>query len=193
MIAKLFLNNLYGRLSTSSDSSYKVYEIKDGVLKSYIVNENDKGVVYIACGSAITSYARKFCITPAQLNYDNFCYADTDSLHCTGTPDMCQGVEIHESALCCVKVENRWDKAIFVRQKTYIEHNVMTDEHECEPHYMIKCAGMGKGAKNELNTLLENNTYTLLDFKRGLEIDGNLKAKIIKGGTLLTKQCFKMK
>ena len=85
-LAKLYLNNLYGKLATGKDSSYKIAYL-DGETKSVqfeTVNEAKKRCGYIACGSAVTSYARDFEIRTAQDNFDIFVYADTDSIHCEG-------------------------------------------------------------------------------------------------------------
>lgn len=98
--AKLFLNNLYGKMASSPDSSYKVPVIVDDIVKFYPVDAQDKTPGYIPIGSAITSYARNFTIRRAQLNYHGpnkpgFCYADTDSIHCDILPDKLVGVDVH--------------------------------------------------------------------------------------------------
>lgn len=145
-LAKLFLNNLYGKMASSTESSFKLAYIKeDGSIGFYFIEENEKEPGYIPVGSAITSYARAFTITAAQANYHGvdapgFIYADTDSIHC----DLQElvGIKIHPSNFCCWKVEGGWDKAVFTRQKTYIEHVTHEDEEKVEPHHVIKCAGM---------------------------------------------------
>ncbi|MBR2558343.1 MAG: hypothetical protein IKE95_08275, partial [Methanobrevibacter sp.] len=126
-LAKLFLNNLYGKMASNTNSSFKVARLEDGVVKYSIVCQNNKKPGYIPVGSAITSYARNFTITAAQMNYhgvDNpgFIYADTDSIHCDLMPDDLVGVIEHPKDFCCWKFESCWDEALFVRQKTYIEH-----------------------------------------------------------------------
>ena len=53
-IAKLFLNNLYGKMATSQDSSFKYAYLKeDGSLSYYTVIEKEKKPGYIPIGSAI--------------------------------------------------------------------------------------------------------------------------------------------
>lgn len=192
-LAKLFLNNLYGKMATSTESSYKIPFLKDGVLHNKIVKENEKKAGYIAIGAAITSYARNFTIRHAQKNYKHFIYADTDSIHCNCDPSELIDIKIHETAFNAWKIENTWDKAIFVRAKTYIEHTVAEDGEPCKPYYMIKCAGMGKGAKAVLNSRLENGTMTMNDFKVGLRVPHNLKARQIAGGTLLVDMDYIMR
>ena len=153
--AKLFLNNLYGKMASSMNSSFKVaFDKGDGVVGFYEVDENDKKPGYIPVGSAITSYARNFTIRAAQKNYHGpdkpgFIYADTDSIHCDLSPEEVQGIKVHPTNFCCWKLESSWDIGWFVRQKTYIEHVVAEDLEKIEsPYYNIKCAGMPKKCKD---------------------------------------------
>lgn len=154
-LAKLFLNNLYGKMASSMNSSFKVaFEKDDGSVGFYEVDENDKKPGYIPVGSAITSYARNFTIRAAQQNYygkdkPGFIYADTDSIHCDMPPEQLKGITVHPSNFCCWKLESSWDIGWFVRQKTYIEHVVAEDLEPIEnPYYNIKCAGMPKKCKD---------------------------------------------
>lgn len=123
-IAKLMLVSLYGKLAASTESSYKVPRYIDGVVHYYNVTDHTATPGYIAAGAAITSYARAFTIRAAQANYKHFCYSDTDSLHLdTQNLDDVKGVRLHDADFCAWKIENRWARAYFVRQKTYIERN----------------------------------------------------------------------
>ena len=154
-LAKLFLNNLYGKMASSTDSSFKYAFIKpDGSLGFVEVKQYDKRPGYIAVGSAITSYSRNFTIRAAQANYygkenPGFIYADTDSIHCDLPPDKLKGITVDPNEFCCWKLEACWDTAIFTRQKTYIEH--ITAENLTPintPYYNIKCAGMPQKSKD---------------------------------------------
>lgn len=208
--AKLFLNNLYGKLATSDDSSFKMCYLNDktDAVSFVTVEEHNKKVVYIPIGSAITSYARHFTITAAQKNYDYFRYADTDSIHCTCTPDMLVGVPIHPTKFCNWKLETEWSEAIFTRQKTYIEKVTVEDGEPVEPYYNIKCAGMPDKCKKLLNASITGEEYeteeeeeieflsqrrTLDDFKVGLKVPGKLQPVRIKGGTLLCETTYEMR
>lgn len=154
-LAKLFLNNLYGKMASNKDSSFKHAYIKEDGSIGYIeVEEYNKKAGYIAIGSAITSYARNFTIRAAQANYHGvdkpgFIYADTDSIHCDLQPSEMVGIKVHDKNFCCWKLESCWDVAIFARQKTYIEHITHENLEPVEvPHYEIKCAGMPKKCKD---------------------------------------------
>lgn len=217
--AKLFLNNLYGKMASSKDSSYKIAYVKpDGVIGLETVEEHNKIPGYIPVGSAITSYARNFTIRAAQKNYHGkdkpgFIYADTDSIHCDLAPEQIQGITIHDKNFCCWKLESSWDKAVFVRQKTYIEHVIAEDLELIEkPYYNIKCAGMSEKSKKLICMALDGYTQEeyeklgepekefvskrmdITDFKLGIVVPlGKLSPKRIVGGVLLTEKDYKMR
>lgn len=215
-IAKLALNNLYGKMSASPDSNFKVAVVmEDKTIKYRTVTASDKTPGYIPVGSAITSYARNFTIRAAQQNYHGpdqpgFIYADTDSIHCDLPPDQIRGIKVDPKAFCCWKLESCWDVGYFVRQKTYIEHVTMEDlEPVDEPYYSVKCAGMPQRSKDlflqsmgvdrelgELNELEEEflkEKHTLEDFKVGLIVPGKLRPKKIRGGTVLVDTLYQMR
>lgn len=209
--AKLFLNNLYGKLATNTVSDFKVAYLKDdGSVGFVTVADDSKKPVYIPCGSAITSYARYFTITTAQQNYDKFIYADTDSIHCL-TGEV-KGIKEHPTDFCCWKHESSWDVGHFVRQKTYIEHVVKEDGKDVEPYYNIKCAGMNQRCKQLFEwSMLQNYTEDdikqmrgeeidfvkqkreLKDFDVGLRIPAKLMPKRICGGIVLVNTTFEMR
>jgi hypothetical protein len=219
-IAKLFLNNLYGKMATSPISSFKVAYMKEDESLGYEIQcAEDKEPVYIAAGSAITSYSRNFTIRAAQANFHGadkkgFKYADTDSIHCDLEPDEVKGIKVDDNAFCCWKLESQWDKAIFVRQKTYIEHITHEDRKPIEKqYYNIKAAGMPQACKDQLNISLTGATEedkkkykndkeklefittprTLTDFKTGLTISGKLLPRCIKGGVILEESYFTLR
>lgn len=216
-LAKLFLNNLYGKMAASTSSSFKIARLdENGVVKFRDIKEEDKQPGYIAIGSAITSYARNFTIRAAQKNYygkdkPGFIYADTDSIHCDLSPEEIKGVRLDDVNFCCWKVESCWDIATFVRQKTYIEHVVKEDNEDVTPFYTVKCAGMPENCKNLF--LMSMNGYSqsdyekldedeqefvkvkrsLSDFKIGLVVPGKLLPKHIPGGVVLMPTTYKMR
>lgn len=217
-LAKLFLNNLYGKMATSTDSSFKVAYVKeDKSLGFYTVSANDKVPGYIAIGSAITSYARNFTIRAAQKNYygkdkRGFIYADTDSIHCDLKPEELKGITVHDKNFCCWKLESCWDSAYFVRQKTYIEHITHEDLQPIStPYYNVKCAGMPDKCKNLFLTSMGENAgidvsacteeeqeflskkRTIEDFNVGLRVPGKLIPKRIRGGVLLVDTYYEMR
>lgn len=208
-IAKLFLNNLYGKLSTSRVSSFKRPFLKeDGSIGFEIIEESNKKLMHIGMGSFVTSYARKFTIDVAQLNYEHFCYADTDSVHCDSV--NVKGVTVHPTKFLCWCKESEWDKALFLRQKTYAEHITQNDGEACEPYWDLKTCGCPQRAKDlflesidgkervkdksefELKWV-KNNPHKIEDFKVGLSIPGKLRVKRVDGGILLIPTSFTIK
>ena len=217
-LAKLFLNNLYGKMASSRESDFKVAYVKpDKSLAFYTVISNNKKAGYIPVGSAITSYARNFTIRAAQKNYHGknkrgFIYADTDSIHCDLEPEQIVGIKTHNTSFCCWKLESQWDTGLFVRQKTYIEHIVKEDGEKIEkPYYSVKCAGMPERCKDLFIKSLQGYTpkpednYSeeqlkfletkreLTDFTTGLTIHGKLLPKRIRGGVLLVDTTYEMR
>ncbi|MBO7732506.1 MAG: hypothetical protein J6S67_08130 [Methanobrevibacter sp.] len=214
-LAKLFLNNLYGKMATSPNSDHKIAFVTDKETVSFIdVSGEEKKPIFIPIGSAITSYARRFTITAAQANYHGkdkagFIYADTDSIHCDIPLSELKGVPIHNTAFCNWKIESQWDKAIFVRQKTYMEHQpCVIDQREA---YDIKCAGMPDKCKELLLYSMVGYTdeeyeklskegkefvkvkRTMEDFKVGLKVPDKLLPKRIKGGIVLQETTYEMR
>lgn len=214
-LAKLYLNNLYGKLATSDDSSFKYAELRsDGSIGFVTIHEKNKKVVYIPCGSAITSYARNFTIRTAQKNFygsnrSGFIYADTDSIHIDLPLEKIKGVELSNTEFNKWKLETQWDEGLFLRQKTYIEHVVKEGNNECNPYYNIKCAGMPEKSKNLfLNSMTQDynpkdynkeeleflkTERTMNDFKRGLIIPSKLLPKRIKGGIILVPSSYEIR
>lgn len=224
-LAKLFLNNLYGKMASSTDSSFKIAKVDGNKLYFITQKENDKEPGYIPIGSAITSYARNFTIRHAQKNYHGpdkpgFIYADTDSIHCDLNEEELIDIKVHHVNFCCWKVESYWDKAIFVRPKTYIEHITHEDGIAIEkPYHQVKCAGMPDRCKEllkmsfddvkpdkkmiekmkpeEINFLMDKNGNVIkrgyTDFKKGLSVPGKLRPFRMPGGILLIDTPYVMR
>jgi hypothetical protein len=203
-LAKLFLNNLYGKMASSQDSSFKLAYVKDdGSIGFVPVSEHNKKAGYIPIGSAITSYARNFTIRSAQMNYHGinkrgFIYADTDSIHCDIEPEEFVGIKVHDKNFCCWKLESYWDEAYFTRQKTYIEHvtkecedGVMTPMEEIpdkiingiqtfkKPYYNVKCAGMPEKSKRYFIASMTGNVKEMIE-EVNEEEDTETKQETIK-------------
>lgn len=202
-LAKLYLNNLYGKLATGDNSSYKIaYEKEDGSLGFYTIAEAGKKVVYIAAGAAVTAYARAFTIQAAQSNFygrdkPGFIYADTDSIHCDLPIEKVKGVKLDDVNFLCWKHEASWKRGLFLRQKTYIE--------ETDDGANVTACGMGVRCKelisncingtdpeprNEAEREFCENFTKLEDFRIGLKVPSNLKQKRIPGGVVLMEDEF---
>lgn len=222
--AKLALNNLYGKMATNINNSAKIAFLgPDGVVNYLDYPNFTKDPVYIPIGAAITSYARNFTIRAAQRNYHGpkkpgFVYADTDSIHCDLPASKVKGIRIHPQDFCCWKNETNFDYALFIRQKTYLEHVVESDgEPVKKPYHNIKCAGMPENCKKLFDACLLGEydgdieklsddekeflfdeygrirKRTLDDFKPGLMVPGKLLPKTIQGGVILVKSFYTLR
>lgn len=218
-LAKLFLNNLYGKMASSQDSSFKYAVIRDdNSLGFTVVEEANKKAGYIPIGCAITSYARNFTIRAAQKNYygvneRGFIYADTDSIHCDLSPEEIKGIKVDDNAFCCWKLEACWDVGQFTRQKTYIEHVTHENLQPIDtPYYNVKCAGLPERSK-KLLVMSITQDYTKEEFEklndeekefvkkprdldvfnRGLIVPSKLLPKRISGGIVLVPTDYEMR
>ena len=198
-------------MATSRNSSWKYCILKeDGAIAFLPVAEYNKNTVFIPIGRAITSYARNYTIRAAQANYygknkPGFIYADTDSLHLDIEEKDLTGVWLDSKEFGAWDLERKWNKGLFVRQKTYIE---ITGEDD----YNIKCAGMpepckallkisltGKADAGAIEKMTEDEKRFALvkrdlsDFKRGLAIPGKLLPKKINGGVVLVDTNYELR
>lgn len=167
-IAKLMLNSLYGKFALNPKIKSKYPFLGDDDIIHYkIVQEEDRKPIYIPMGVFITSWARYKTITSAQKVYDRFIYADTDSLHLEGE-EIPEGLEISDTELGKWKLESRFTKARFIRQKSYIE--------EIDNKLKITCAGMPESCYKYV---------TWDNFHKGAEYNGKLKISHTSGGIVL--------
>lgn len=207
LIAKLMLNNLYGKFSTNPIAGSKIPSFDENENKiKYNVEREQRESVYIPVGSYITSYARCYTIRAAQLNYKIFLYSDTDSIHLLGKAvGIKVGKELGEWDL-----ESEWDVGKFVRQKTYIERNIKEDGKEIEKNWTIKACGCPAAAKermlykvNLFEELEKDNEGNILNkkisdeefikkFDIGLVESGKLLPKSVPGGCVLVETTFKI-
>lgn len=218
LIAKLFLNNLYGKFGTGTTIKSKIPYLSeiDDVIHFTDSEEEEKDGVYIAMASFITSYARYKTITSAQKIEDNyragkskvrFVYADTDSLHLTLNGESEEnfmkdcGLDIDETKLGAWDYESKFVQAKFLRQKSYIEKQFISEEDyekgiKTGEHFLytkdkkgfyylkITVAGMPKGCYPYVN--FDN-------FNIGAKYKGKLQPKRVPGGVVLNEVDFTIK
>nr|DAF09942.1 MAG TPA: DNA polymerase B [Caudoviricetes sp.] len=177
-LAKLMLNSLYGKFGTNPDVTGKIpYLDENNVVKWKLDEKTYRDPIYIPMGVFITAWARHKTITTAQLCYDRFIYADTDSLHLVGT-EIPKPIEhiIDDKELGYWAHESTFTRARFIRQKTYVE--------EINGKLNVKCAGMP-------DTIKEKVTWET--FKKGFKSYGKLLPKRVKGGIILKDTEFTLK
>jgi hypothetical protein len=172
-MAKLMLNSLYGKFATNPDVTGKYPYLNENGAISYTMDSQElREPVYTGMGAFITSWARDKTIRTAQSVYDRFIYADTDSIHLIGEQEP-EGLDIHNSRLGAWSHEGIFERARFLRAKTYIE------QFDGDLH--VTCAGMPDNVKEMV---------TWDNFHVGLELGGKLRPKHVPGGIVLEDTTF---
>lgn len=171
---KMLLVGLYGRFAVNPRHKRKVPFIKDNV----ICFENTEMVIdnpiYTAVSSFISAYARKDLLGAVQVNYDNFIYCDTDSVHLT---QCAKGIEIDNKKLGAWKDETADDpvlKALYLAPKTYMNITQSYKENK-------KIAGCPDRVK-------ENITFD--NFRYNKSFGGKLTPKKVAGGVVLVENVY---
>lgn len=174
-LAKLMLNNLYGKFSTNPVTQQKIPFIDPETGKTSYYDSNFEYIdpVYIPVGIFTTAYAREHTIRAAQANYHRFMYADTDSLHLLGL-EMPENIEIDPYKLGAWKHEFTFKKAKYIRAKTYIELS-FNDELK------VTCCGMPASC---------HPFVTFDNFEVGAVYPGKLTHKRVNGGVVLKETTF---
>ena len=193
-IAKLFLNNLYGKFGTSPNKGKKLISydnIHDKIVYTRV--EEEGPTIYVPVATYITSAARAFTIRACQkvrdyslekYGFDAFLYSDTDSLH-TLLPeeDIRQILDCHETRLGAWDIEMHFTRAKYLRQKCYIEEV----EVDGEKHIAVTVAGLPKNM---------HDLVTFDNFKVGVKYskpDGKKRFKHVSGGVVLIDVDFQIK
>lgn len=212
-LAKLMLNALYGKfaLNPNVQSKYPYYD--NGAIKYGYGEKETREPIYIPVGTFVTAWARHKTITSAQKVYGMFVYADTDSLHLKidlppelskmsnddleklTTEDLQKyGVNIPSDfvidpvALGAWKIESRFTRARFLRQKSYMEDWNPPETwgtSDYNPKLLnITCAGMPESCYEFV---------TWENFHVGASYSGKLQPKHVKGGIVLKDIEFTIK
>lgn len=200
-LAKLFMNSLYGKFAKRPRTASKYPEITDdGIIHLVKGEEEDVGGLYIPVGTFITSYARVYTIRSAQAVYDRFLYADTDSLHLLGE-EVPEGLEVHPTKLGAWKMEDTFQRGIYLGAKCYAEEvdvsretlDKYLDSHpeaECHVDYekgtLLQLTVAGMPAKSKTHISFEK-------FREGLVVNDKLVPKHVPGGVVLKKTTFEIK
>lgn len=185
-LAKLMLNNIYGKFATNPDVTPKVPIMgDDGVVKWSLGEHEERDGIYIPVGTFTTAYARQTLIRAIHANLDRFIYCDTDSMHLAGTDDPA-GIPLHDTNLCAWKVEGTFTHARHLRAKCYI--------WDLNGEVSVTCAGMPDNVKALCN--FDNFHYGLsnIDPVTGKVIDGagKLTPVAVPGGVVLEPRAYEL-
>ena len=196
MVSKLMLNSLYGKFAKNPYNRSKYPYINENGEVSYHLGgiEEGKGL-YIPIGSFITSYAREKTIRTSQairdytLNKygkDYYIYSDTDSIHMLELPEeeLKKFIDIDDYILGYWKLESKFKRGKFIRQKCYIEEGY-------DDKLNVTVAGLPKRL---------GKYVTFENFKVGFSllasdesIDHKLTYKHVDGGVMLVETDFTIK
>lgn len=168
-LAKLMLNNIYGKFATNPDVTGKRPVMgEDGCVKWELGEHEERDGVYIPVGTFTTAYARDTLIRAIHANLDRFVYCDTDSMHLVGK-DAPAGIPLHDTNLCAWKVEGTFEHARHLRAKCYI--------WDLNGKLSVTCAGMPDNVKS---------LCTFDNFHWGLSNVDPVTGRVIEGAGKLT-------
>lgn len=189
-ISKLMLNSLYGKFGSRRSGKSKIpyYDSEADLVRYKQSEEEERNGGYLPIATFITSYCRDKIIRTANLCGDRFIYADTDSVHILGTEPV-PGMDVDEFRLGAFKLEEKFVRAKFIRQKTYLEIYVKQGKEQMN----LKCCGMPDKMKESV---------TEADFYEGAIFDPTnkeknfapkLMPKVVPGGVILKETTFRIK
>lgn len=171
-LAKLHLNSLYGKFAARTEHRRFIPVLRNGVV-GFEHQSDESEPQYSAMACFITAWARDVTVRAAAACGERFCYADTDSIHITGTTPP-PGLDIHPTRLGAWKHECTFDDAVFGGAKRYAELvDGVWDKH---------VAGMPKDMIQYLHPddLINGRTFE----------HGKLVPKRVPGGVVLVETPF---
>ena len=196
MVSKLMLNSLYGKFAKNPYNRSKYPYINESGEVSYHLGDVEEGKgLYIPIGSFITSLARERTIrtsmairdyTLKKYGKDYYIYSDTDSIHMLELPEeeLKSFIDIDDYKLGAWKLESRFKRGRFLRQKCYIEQDY-------DDKINVTIAGLPKSL---------GKYVTFENFKPGFSllasdtsIDHKLTYKHVDGGVMLVETDFTIK
>ena len=168
-ISKLMLNSCYGRMAISGTARQKAPVLDhDGIVRFVLQEEEERETLYVPVAAFITAYGREKTIRTSQAirdytikkyGEDRYFYSDTDSIHANLSDEDLEElkdlIHIDDYKLGYWAKEAEFDRAIYIRQKCYVE--------EIKGKLQVTVAGLPK----YLAPLI---TYE--NFKRGFTTEG---------------------
>lgn len=190
MLAKLMLNNLYGKFATNPDVTAKepVLEDENEPIHYLLGEQQYKDPVYLPVGAFCTAYARRELLFAIMDNRDRFIYCDTDSMHLLGT-EQPANIPIDDKKLGHWKVEGTFTRAKHLRTKAYI--------WDLNGKFSVTCAGMPPAVK----ALVDWDNFEFGFTNAFIDENGNKKIcplfaklmpKTVKGGVVLLDSEYRL-
>lgn len=201
--AKLMLNSLYGKFGLNPRGAKKAPFIgEDNSLHQMMLEVEERKPIYIPVATFITAYARKYIIESGQKmrewtlkhkGFDGMAYFDTDSMHVIGIDEedikeLSKDLDIDDYRLGAWKLESKFKRAKYLRQKCYIEEDY-------DGNINVTVAGFPKKLSHLVNFNNFNLGFTTLDFSDEEigEAGRKLTYQHVKGGVILADTDFTIK
>lgn len=192
---KIVINSSYGKFSMRVSRCSGIPHLNDKGTVSLELEDTSEmpKSTYVPVGAFVTAYGRDKIIRSALKVFEKLRYIDTDSLHvvdCTQT-DMEKIFDIDPVEIGKLACESEFDCARWVRQKTYIERNVIEDGEVLEePKLSIKACGLTDDGKG----MLMKDKEVFIKFTYGLVLKGSkLMKHTVEGGVNLHRVDFQIK
>lgn len=195
-ISKLMLNSLYGKFAKNPlvRSKYPTLD-EEGIIKYALYPAEICKGLYIPTGSFVTAYARERTIRTSQsirdytlnkYHEDYYIYSDTDSIHMKelSEEELKTFVDIDDYKLGAWKLESKFKKGKFIRQKCYIEEDL-------EGNLNVTVAGLPKKLGKYVSFENFESGFSILSSETDKE--HKLTYKHVKGGVLLEDTDFTIK
>ena len=162
----------------------------------------DIDTVYVPYACFVCAWARYITISTAQQNYDNFLYADTDSVHIKGEPHGEMWIDSKE--IGAWKHEGHFQLGKYIRAKTYIhahyglyscseDDNTNGGKEQTRDRIIvdeIKCAGMPDRIKERISWDAFYMGAEFYNVEKGIY---KLQQKQVRGGCILVKMPYKIR
>ena len=196
MTSKLLLNSLYGKFAKNPYNRSKYPYVNENGEVSYRLGELEIGKgLYIPLGSYVTSYAREKTIrtsmairdyTLNKYGKDYYIYSDTDSIHMRDLPEeeLKQFVDIDDYKLGAWKLESKFKRGRFIRQKCYVEEDY-------DGKLNVTVAGLPE--KLHKYVTFENFKVGFSVLASEIDKDRKLTYKHVDGGVLLVETDYTIK
>ena len=214
-ISKLMLNSLFGRFAISGKAMQKQPILDhEGIVRYVLQEEEDRETLYIPVAAFITAYGRNKTIRTSQIirdftlkkyGEDRYFYSDTDSIHANlsdeDLEELKDVIKIDDYKLGYWAKEAEFDRAMYIRQKCYIEeiNGKLHTTIAGMPKYLaplITFENFKRGFSTEGLTLKEMldlasaNGATEEELKK---LHPKLTYKYVKGGVILADTDFTIK
>lgn len=198
---KIFLNSLYGKFAMMTERSQAIPEIasdSENRLRFEKTETQEVDAVYTAVASFITSWSRHLLLTAIKVNYENFIYCDTDSMHLTEQIEEAPEIYTVGKKLGNFAIENGKrigatdytdiNRARYLGQKCYMLGTITEKDGEKKELTIKKIAGAPDKAKEHIDW--DN-------FRVNLTIEADkypkMRMKQVDGGIILIPTSFSIK